>query len=391
MEKFFKKTNRMKIKFEDLITFFYILAIFVMENEKYSSWFSFIQIVFFLTFFLKILVRKRLVINMVYVWLFSVIIITSIVLLFNLSSEVITSSLIVLKNGLKVFCILVYLQDNSPYKLILMIGISGLVCGSALLLRFLDSNMVYDNLKYATNSRIGSDIAGGNVNIVALNMCFAFSSWLFFTQLDLKKYVTFISYLCLIFVAGTSLLTGSRKILLFFVSAFILAHTKLSVKNRMIGILGIIVLYISLMNIEPLYYLIGHKIDIFSGSDAYEMYDVSDESRWHLFLESLNVFINNPFGVGFGNVAHNLGVYAHNNYTEVLASIGIFGFISYYSIYFYSLLKVLKKRYDTLCNYIFYTLIGLMIVEFGQVTCYYSAFFIFIPITSKIMRKQVDM
>ena len=42
------------------------------------------------------------------------------------------------------------------------------------------------------------------------------------------------------------------------------------------------------------------------------------------------------------------GAYAHNNYAEVLASAGIFGFILYYGLYFWGLHISYRNRHDAI-------------------------------------------
>ena len=57
--------------------------------------------------------------------------------------------------------------------------------------------------------------------------------------------------------------------------------------------------------------------------------------------------MENPLlGYGLNNyhLFHWSGVYSHNNYIEVLVSLGIIGFIIYYSIFINSATVLIKKR-----------------------------------------------
>lgn len=144
------------------------------------------------------------------------------------------------------------------------------------------------------------------------------------------------------------------------------------------------------MNIEPLYFLVGHKIDFFNTSKAYSMYKGSDSDRLMLALGAIDLFTNHPFGLGFGNVVNYLGAYAHNNYAEVLASAGIFGFILYYGLYFWGLHISYRNRHDAISRYCLLTLVGLMVIEFGQVTYLYSLPFFFFPILCVVSIKNLD-
>ena len=205
-----------------------------------------------------------------------------------------------------------------------------------------------------------------------------------------KPWIQRVFYGCLIFIAGTALLTGTRKILPFFVITFFMANSDMKFKYKLITFIGIVGLYLALMNIEPLYFLVGHKIDFFNTSKAYSMYKGSDSDRLMLALGAIDLFTNHPFGLGFGNVVNYLGAYAHNNYAEVLASAGIFGFILYYGLYFWGLHISYRNRHDAISRYCLFTLVGLMVIEFGQVTYLYSLPFFFFPILCAVSIKNLD-
>lgn len=376
--------NRMfskKLKLADLIIGVYIIATFVMENEKYGSLFSVIQSVFLLYFCLIIIHDKVMPLSIITKWGMVVAVMAFTLFCFHARPSVQSATVSLIKNCIKAICIAIYLWKwRTPRMIIFFVGTGGVVCGCALLARFFDSSLVFSNLKYATVSRIGADIAGGNVNVVAMNMCFAFSSWLYFTNRDNSKVMRLIAYICLVFVAGTAMLTGARKILLFFVVSFFIANSEAQFKYKVITIVGILGLYLALMYVEPLYFLVGHKIDFFNESEAFAMYGESDNIRMNLARGGFELFLSNPLGIGFGNVTNILGTYSHNNYIEVLASSGLVGFFAYYYIYFVGLYKSFKYRTNMLFKYCLFTLAGLMIIELGQVTYLYSIPFFFFPI-----------
>ena len=139
------------------------------------------------------------------------------------------------------------------------------------------------------------------------------------------------------------------------------------------------------MNVDTFYFLLGHKIDFFR-SNAYKMYNHSDQIRHDLLIQSWKMFIDRPWGSGFGCVQAALGLYAHNNYMEVLASLGLVGFILYYGVYVWELYKSYLYRRDNSCQFCFYTLVGIMILEIGQITCYYPMIYVFVPLIEYIIR-----
>ena len=62
--------------------------------------------------------------------------------------------------------------------------------------------------------------------------------------------------------------------------------------------------------------------------------------RLYLINEGLNLFYQNPIsGIGLENTRHFIGTYTHNNFVEILAGTGIFGFL----IYIISLYIIIKS------------------------------------------------
>jgi O-antigen ligase len=69
-----------------------------------------------------------------------------------------------------------------------------------------------------------------------------------------------------------------------------------------------------------------------------------------------------------------LGVYSHNNFVEIMASLGFIGFISYYSIYVYTLVELRKTQITKELRIFFIsTIIALLVIEWFQVTYSYKA------------------
>lgn len=75
--------------------------------------------------------------------------------------------------------------------------------------------------------------------------------------------------------------------------------------------------------------------------------NTSDNLRAELIRFGLELFMENPFlGYGLNNyqLFHWSGAYSHNNYIEVLVSLGIVGFVIYYSMFINSAFALIKKR-----------------------------------------------
>ena len=65
-----------------------------------------------------------------------------------------------------------------------------------------------------------------------------------------------------------------------------------------------------------------------------ETKEQSLEERKDLMNSAWEVWLNHPMGIGLDNYRVVSGVYAHSNYFELLASVGIIGLIIYYLSYF---------------------------------------------------------
>ena len=387
-----------KIEIYDVIVFSFILSLFVFENKTYSNLFSIIQLIFISYTILKIVHSMKIKINGLYIWFFLLLLIAFILLVFNNIYNVNYTFYIILKNCVRCICLLVYLLgdvENRTNKIMFYFILAGNLCAINLCLDFLQSGgMQYSDLKYASNSRVGANIAGGNVNIVALNLSFAFLPCLYYYQKTNNIRGKILYAFMIIFVFASSMLTGTRKTLFFYVITFIIfimLGKKDKIKKIMMAVLVILIAYWSLLNIEPLYYMIGHKIDVFRDNSYYLMYEGSDNIRKRLIKDGLMLFSNNPFGIGFGASSNYLGGYAHNNFVEILISGGLMGFLIYYSLYIYIWISSKKyKQSDLLSKYVYVSIIGLFILEMGQVTYLYTVPLYFLTLVGTYCMKKCN-
>ena len=363
-----------RYKIYDLIVLLYVCSFFVFENARYAQVFNIIQLVFlgasaFVAFKGRYIRKSR-----AHIWTIALLAIDIILAAIYRTPQVWATFSTVFRSAVKIWLFTMYLKDNESFKkLIGDFTIGGLLTGFFLIGEFFSADMSYSNLKYATISRIGADIAGGNVNIVSMNMCFSFAATMYLINIAQEKKWKVIYSICAVFIVGTSLLTGSRKVLIFYVVVFILYNIQRGPKFILSFLAVTIIGYLALMYIEPLYFLVGHKIDFFRDSTAYTMYDVSDENRLILAKRGLNTFLSYPWGIGFGNSYNYINSYAHTNIIEILMDAGLIGFIIYYWAYVRGIVVGFKRRKDEpLANYIFIMTVGLMILEIGQVTYLYS-------------------
>lgn len=371
----------------DFITFLFIIALFVFENEKYGSLFSIIQGIFIGYSVFEALKNRYIVYTFAYKWAWLFFFVAFILTCVFCESNIPTI-VIILKNAIRCICVAYYASSRGrAEKMIVYLALGGVICSCFVFSRFIESSMVFSNIRYSTNDRIGADIAGGNVNIVAMNLVFSFVSWLYLFSNNSEKKIKVASLFCLIVVFVATMLTGTRKALLCMtVVSFIysLSFKSGKIRNFFLFLLVILLAYYLLLEIKPLYYLMGHKIDVFSGKNYYTMYSESDSTRLYLVREGLNLFFENMLtGVGYGNTPMYLGYYTHNNYVEMLAGGGIFGFILYYSMYVYLFCKCPARSSDkTLLKFVFLMLVALAVLDFSQVTYLYGLPWVFLGLAA---------
>lgn len=231
---------------------------------------------------------------------------------------------------------------------------------------------------------LGRSATGANVNVIGVIMtvCILFS--IFYAYYQKKR----IYYIFAFVELSLTVLTGSRKSILTILMAFILI-TMLKDFNykiifRVAAACALIVLLLYLMmNVKPLYRVIGQRLEsmmeyIQSDSGDYSMY------ARNLFIQyAQQFFLEKPFiGAGVSTFIRKLGAeigmyaYAHNNYYEILVGVGLIGFSIYYSFYVYLLAKLSKMVFrfgDDRAKILLVMLVSIMICEYG-IVLYYSVY-----------------
>lgn len=230
---------------------------------------------------------------------------------------------------------------------------------------------------------MGSHFSGSNPNGVAfLAFCAELMAFYEFYSKGKKRYI-FLVALFLVFVV----LSGSRKAL-FAAVAGPLMFVFFSVYKRnylfhIILIVGLAALVVFLvMNDENAYNTIGKRFESmleFWFEDRSHKVDNSLYMRSYYIQLAQEMFGESPIiGKGMGNFARIIdeiydlqGVYSHNNYWQILSELGIVGFFIYYSMYAYTIIKLIKNAFfhKSRISLLFLTfMLLLVIIETGLVT-----------------------
>lgn len=166
-----------------------------------------------------------------------------------------------------------------------------------------------------------------------------------------KKNNKTINILYLVICLIVIFFTGSRKgivIPLVFTIMFIILNNKRTLVKRIVitGIVTFIIYYI-IFNVEELYIVLGTRLEIFLTTlfDSKNVTYFSDAIRIQYIKDSFAMFKQSPLlGYGVNAFEANYGFYSHNNYTEILCSVGIVGFCAFYWIHAYCLWNLFKAR-----------------------------------------------
>jgi len=188
------------------------------------------------------------------------------------------------------------------------------------------------------------------------------------------------------FLSAVVVVGGSRKnfiviplIILFY--SLCQGNVKKKIKSMALVIFIITLGLYALVNIEILSQIKTKSFEmvagLFSNSNNMSQVDESTIERLYLQFTALNVWTDHPLlGVGFNNFIHYnyLKITAHNNYLEILASLGIIGLIIYYSKYFASIVgcqkEILKGNVNSMNIMVMGVLLGYMLQEYGAVIVY---------------------
>ncbi len=183
----------------------------------------------------------------------------------------------------------------------------------------------------------------------------------------------------------TVLLTSSRKSLISTVAGIMLMILmKSQRRNIIIRVLTVLAFVIAvfylIMSVPELYSAIGIRIESMLNYVTGEGGDYSMLLRRVFIEHAKDMFYEKPLvGYGINNFAVKIGqrigisTYAHNNYYEILADLGIVGFAAFYSYYVYivsSLVKVWRNSGGSLVKLMIVWVGVVMVCEFGLVSYY---------------------
>lgn len=260
---------------------------------------------------------------------------------------------------------------------------------------------------FINSQRIENDFMNANILGMQCAISILINIYFIFAYNSKIKLLPF-SFLSLIILA----ISASRKgfVLLIIGLSFLfyyyrIRNTKITfysvTKNVFVPLFISIIFILCLANTKIFNVMLKRMDGLINAFTGVGKVDGSAEIRFAMNKLGYKIFLENPIlGIGIDNpkylVGRKLGqyFYLHNNYTELLASSGIFGFLLFYSLYFYLIIGFYKyKQYKNKEFYFCVILIfSRLLLDYGCVTFSsretYYYFFIFC-LQLKIMKKNI--
>ncbi len=225
---------------------------------------------------------------------------------------------------------------------------------------------------WSTIGRFGEQL--GNVNSVGLMIGFAFIFTSYYISSEKKYSLIPIATIMLPVI----LITGSRKAIILISGAVLLMvviRKGLVFKSRVlkttIAIILVLLLIFVTFNVEPLYQILGVRLEGFIQLfvDPSEI-DSSLNTRIYMLQSGIDYFLEKPFlGYGINNYrflyaeeVYGIETYSHNNIIELLVGIGLIGTIIYHYNLLLLLFRGMKNYYKKLNTDIYLPVIVITIM-----------------------------
>lgn len=263
-------------------------------------------------------------------------------------------------------------NEKEVNNLLFIIASSSVI--NALYLIITNFEMLTSNVGQDIGTRLGAE---GDWNANSVGMMAAVAALILLynfkkTQSIFTKGVYMLTIVAMIVV---SLLSGSRKALFIVVLGIIgfllLASQKKKIRTVLSVIFFVFVLYYSIIKIPFFYSIIGWRVEGFIAMLTGEgVVDSSTEYRQVLIKTAIDTWKQFPIiGCGldcfrnFALIFTGKSYYAHNNYVELLADLGMVGTFIYYGGYLFVLTRLLPKlRKGSNLDKLFVTLLGIIVV-----------------------------
>lgn len=185
--------------------------------------------------------------------------------------------------------------------------------------------------------------------------------------------------------------TASKKGLLFgsVFMIFLMFYSKIKMKTLGISlllasVLGVII--VKFTDTEKLLfkvdYIVKRMMQLFDAMSG-RKYDLSSNERMQFIVEGFDKFADTPiFGHGIDNFRVYFGLYAHNNFIELLFDVGLVGLIMYYSVHVSLLMQSRRVTHAFLRNISIILIVIIMMMDVAVVSYFTKYLFTFLVVYS---------
>ena len=293
----------------------------------------------------------------------------------------------VIKSGLRSLT-LIQLSINNfiVYSILKKYKLGNYILWGIILVAFINHliglNLIHLGIKVYSGVRFVGTL--GNSNGMAMLMIFSILASFIFLTRKLHIINVVFQYINILLSLYIVMLTASRKgvifslmfIFLYIISSLINLRRLLSLVLIFVVCSILSVKYLDMDKIRESYSVVEHRFyKLSTGLDNISSegeINSSAKIRKYYIEEGISMFKERPL-LGWGMNAFSIfyGTYSHCNYTEVLLGSGIIGFLLYYSMYIFLIIKILKMRKDILFFYLIFIVLFLLLRGIALVD-YYS-------------------
>lgn len=244
-----------------------------------------------------------------------------------------------------------------------------------------------------------------NANTIGVSMSISALIAFYLIHIEDNRLAKILYCVFILLYIFTSIMTGSRKsffVIVFTLSLFyiLISGNKKILRIRIIVFAVCSLLFLILiMNVPSLYNIIGSGIEsLIMQLTGHGEIDRSTTIRTGMIEFGLDLFQSRPFlgyGINSFRAMSPWKMYSHNNYIELLTSIGLIGIIIYYSAHIYIIKNTIKFSNNPFLIFAFVSIITIFIMDLGMVSfnVYYIQFLLCLSFSavqlSKIRVKEM--
>ncbi len=375
----------------------YGFALILFVNRVEYTWIeTYVASFLFFIFIIDNIFNKKMIVipKLIYPFLFFILI-----SFIGLISNQVDSTLNVLLLFIKILCFIVVLYNQIITINSFNFLFFGIVIG--LLVNIYIGYFISDDFFMLTSKRYSGSLMNPNHYSFLLSVAIAFFIYLIFNIKQKSKINSIIKFIIILFMLLFAYeiiyKTASRQGFLLVVFCFLFYLYRVYKNLNFFRVIAVLFISIFIIDIalEELNNYSFLKERVFSILSFNRNTDISISQRFNYITKAFEFWLENPlFGIGLDQFrVLNNSSYSHNNYLELLATTGLFGFISYYFSHFL-ILKIYfsSKKYKSNLDYSIFLLLLILASDISSVNYiekpYWLIFTVILFISSKFSVKK---